>query len=75
MITWQKQNTQKGKTDTLQQKSGMEHTGTKRNKVRKTDTLFLDYARMRKNVYKSQRKDNTRAMYSNAELQVRPIYL
>lgn len=36
-----------------------------RNKVRKTDTLFLDYARMWKNVYKSQREDNTLAMYEN----------
>lgn len=36
-----------------------------RNNIRKTDTLFLDYARMWKSVYKSQREDNTMAMYNN----------
>lgn len=36
-----------------------------RNKVRKTDTLFLDYARMWKEVYKSQREYNTLVMYEN----------
>ena len=36
-----------------------------RTKVRKTDTLFIDYARMWKNVYKSQAESNTLAMYEN----------
>lgn len=37
----------------------------KRKSVKKTDVAFLEYARMWKDVYKSQREDATREMYSN----------
>lgn len=36
-----------------------------RTKVKNTDTLFIDYARMWKKVYKNQRENNTLSMYEN----------